>query len=198
MRKTRSARRMRKMLVVVAALTLILGMAIGGTVAWLQDSSEQVTNTFTASAIDVSLAETVPANKTAQMIPGATIKKDPKVTVDNADVDAWVFVKITESANLNSFISYKIADGWTRVTGVENVYYRHVGKGDATKTFSVLKDDQVKVLTTVKKEDMTGTFTNPTMAFDAYVIQSENLVNTSGTPLTETDIATIWGMVSAN
>jgi len=198
----RKTRRMRKYLIVVACIALVLGVAIGGTVAWLADSSEKVENTFTPSTIDVTLTESKPTNKTAQMIPGAEIKKDPKVTVTNADVAAWVFVKVTESDNLDDFISYEIDAAWKVVPGYtagdkECVYYCHVAK-NANSTLSVLKGDVVNVLGTVTKDDMDTTkdFTEPKLSFEAFVIQSEHLVDSENKELGEDDIAAIWEMAN--
>ena len=48
--------RTRILLTAVAAL-LLVAMTVGGTLAWLQDTSDTVENTFTASNIDVELDE---------------------------------------------------------------------------------------------------------------------------------------------
>lgn len=181
--------RNRILLTALAALLLVV-VAVGGTVAYLKASTNTITNTFTTSTIGVELAETT---TTYQMIPGGTISKDPKVTVTNPDTAAYVFVKIEQSTNFNTFMTYEIADGWTAVT-VENetVYYREVSKTATTKTFSVLKGDKVSVKSDVTKEQMSALTegTKPTLSFTAYVIQKDNI--------TETNMATIYNMAKAN
>ena len=143
-----------KSLALVLACVLLVGGVIGGTLAWLTADGGSVTNTFTESDIDIKLEETKPVDKTAPMVPGWTIEKDPKVTVEDGSEDCWLFVKITESTtpDLDAYISYAIAAGWeivepTDTNGTlatistlsdEIVIGRKVYKDDATKTFNIL------------------------------------------------------------
>lgn len=167
-----------KTLIVALAVMLVIGCAVGGTLAWLTDTTNQVTNTFTVGNIDISLAETKTDFK---MVPGATIDKDPKVTVKARSEACWLFVKVTESDNLDSFISYTIASGWTELTGVagvSGVYYREVADLSTSTTdevYSVLANDQVTVNENVTKDMMdaitAGTAANPTLTFKAYAVQ---------------------------
>lgn len=142
-----------KSLALMLACVLLIGGVVGSTVAWLTDESETVTNTFTESDINITLSEEEPVNKTAAMVPGWIINKDPKVTVDADSEDCWLFVKITESTSpdLDAYIAYAIADqydatenpnGW-KIVQQENeageiVIGRKVYKDDNTKTFSIL------------------------------------------------------------
>ena len=143
-----------KSLALVLACVLLVGGVIGGTLAWLTADGGSVTNTFTESDIDIALSETKPENKTAPMVPGWTIDKDPKVTVEADSEDCWLFVKITESTtpDLDAYISYAIAEGWQIVEPAnsngtlttistladEIVIGRKVYKDDTTKAFSIL------------------------------------------------------------
>ncbi len=68
---------MKKTIALLVAVSMIVGCAIGGTLAWLTHSTGPVTNTFTTSDIEVTLEETT--GDTYKMIPGYTITKDPKV-----------------------------------------------------------------------------------------------------------------------
>ena len=132
-----------KSLLVVLVCVLIFGGAIGGTIAWLSGTSGPVVNTFTESNIDITLTETKPANKSAKMVPGWEIEKDPTVTVTDGSEDCWLFVEITESTSpsLDSYIAYAIANGWETVKAENNgvtVIGRRVYKTDSTKTFGIL------------------------------------------------------------
>lgn len=69
----------KKSLALLVAVVLVIGCVIGGTLAWLTDSTEQVKNTFTTSDIDITLTETTGTEY--KMVPGYTIAKDPKATV---------------------------------------------------------------------------------------------------------------------
>ena len=46
---------------------------------------------------------------------------------------------------------------------------------DIGTAFSIIKGDEVKVNSDVTKKDMTESFTEPTLKFTAYAIQSANL-----------------------
>ena len=145
---------------------------VGGTLAWLTDRTAEVKNTFTVGDINIGLTETTTDYK---MVPGNTIAKDPTVTVKANSEACWLFVQVTESENLDTFITYAIAEGWTALPGVDGVYYREVPASNADQTFSVLKGDAVTVKDTVTKEMLTAKdFTNPTLTFKAYAIQKDH------------------------
>jgi len=163
----------KKTFLMLLALVMVLGIAIGGTLAWLTATTSEVKNTFTPSNIDITLAETKPDNKTAKMVPGADIEKDPKATVLAGSEDCWLFVEITKSANFDNFMTYEVAGGWTLVEGTTNVYGRKVLAADQGKAFSILKDDKVTVKDNVTKEAMAALTaeTYPTLTFKAYAVQ---------------------------
>ncbi len=157
----------------MAAVILVLCCAVGGTLAWLTDKTNSVTNTFTVGDINITLAETTSDYK---MVPGNTIAKDPKVTVKAGSEACWLFVKVEKSSNFGAFMTYEMADGWTALTGSDGVFYREVAAAATDAEFAVLKNDQVKVLDSVTKEMLTGQgFTAPTLTFTAYAVQKDNI-----------------------
>lgn len=157
-----------KPLALLLALALLMGCAIGGTIAWLTDTTQEVKNTFTTSNIDITLTETdatpgTDGNQTRNytMVPGWTMAKDPVVTVSAESEDCYLFVKVekTGSATLgtgdaaqtlgiDNYLAYNLATedataGWTQLKDadnkdVPNVYYRIVNKADTTKAFHLL------------------------------------------------------------
>ena len=165
-----------KLVVAMLAVTLLIGCAIGGTVAWLTDKTGPVVNTFTYGDINIELTETKPENKQAKIIPGVNIEKDPKVTVKANSEACWLFVKVEETGTfVANKVTYSIDDGWTKltgVTGVDNVYYREVGAVTADTSFDVIKDNKVYVKDTLTKEDIKN-ITNPTLTFTAYAVQKD-------------------------
>lgn len=172
----------------VLALALVLGCALGGTVAWLVANSDTVTNTFTYGDINIALTETKPVNREAKIIPGMDIEKDPKVTVKANSEACWLFVKVEETGTfVDGKVTYSIADGWTALTGQPGVYYREVGAVTADTGFSILKDDVVKVSDTLTKEDIKNITTKPTLTFTAYAVQKDGIA----------DAATAWAKVNA-
>lgn len=168
----------KKTLALFLTLTLVLVGVIGGTVAWLTDTTDAVVNTFTDSDIDITLDETT--GEEYKMVPGYTISKDPKVTVETGSEKCYLFVELEESANFDNFLTYEIADGWTALTDAnsdgiadDGVYYRTVDTADMGTAYSVLKDDQVTVLGTVTKAMMNALTeeTYPTLTVTAYASQ---------------------------
>ena len=165
-----------KTLVLALAVMLIVGATIGGTIAWLTDKTDAVTNTFTVGDINITLNET---KSDFKMVPGNVIDKDPVVTVVDGSEDCYLFVKIEKSTTLDKYISYTVASGWTELDNVDGVYYRVVNATDGTKSFSVLANDQVTVNEGVTKADMEAlkaeNATQPTLTFTAYAVQKDNI-----------------------
>ena len=128
-----------KSVALVLSLVLLVGGVIGGTVAWLTAKTDEVKNVFTTSDIGVTLEETT---NTYKMIPGWTIPKDPKVTLEANSEACYVFVKIDEDLGawddnkaedkFTDYLSYTVADGWTALTAdkdgsaLTGIYYRKV------------------------------------------------------------------------
>ena len=169
----------------VLALVLVLGCALGGTVAWLVAESGPVTNTFTYGDINIALTETT--GEDYKIIPGVDIAKDPKVTVEADSEACWLFVKVDEVGTfVADKVTYSVADGWTALTGQPGVYYREVGAVTADTDFYVLKDNVVKVSDTLTKEDIKVIPTQPTLTFTAYAVQKDGIA----------DAATAWSKIS--
>lgn len=203
---------MKKKITLLLSLALAVAIGIGGTLAWLTDKTEEVKNTFTVGNINITLTEEAGGNKREfKMVPGQTIAKDPKVTVKAGSEACWLFVKIAESDNLDKFIDYAVADGWTALTGVEGVtgvYYREVAASDTDQSFDVIgcesgdpakfTANKVLVKDSVTKDDMDafdtdkdGTLSDtekaalPTLTFTAYAVQKDGL----------TTAANAWGQI---
>ena len=175
--------------------------------AWLQDSTTPVTNTFTPSTVKVHLAEiganreseTEPLRQSFDMVPGHTISKDPKAWVEGSSEDCYLFVKVTKSENLDTYIDYAINSQWSKLDddGDENaltdVYYIEIDaddeKGDSNKfeilaggTNTDMKDlpltwgaNQVLVRPTVTEQMMEALNNNnqPTLTFEAFAVQMQ-------------------------
>jgi len=103
----------KKTAALILSVSLLLGATLGGTLAWLTDTTEEVTNTFTVSNVELELKETTEVYK---MIPGWTIEKDPLVTVKEGSEDCWVFLEVTKTADLDNYIRYAIdSNNWTKL-----------------------------------------------------------------------------------
>lgn len=173
-RRARQRKQRNRRIALTLCLMLVVCVAsIGGTLAWLTSTTAPVVNTFTPSDINITLTETT--GETYKMVPGATIAKDPKVTVVAGSEPCWLFVKVEKENNFDNFMTYEMADGWMLVPNQTNVYYRQVNASDTNKEFGVLANNQVTVKNTVTKADMEAikAANQPTLTFTAYAIQQE-------------------------
>lgn len=177
----------------VLALVLVLGCALGGTVAWLVAESGPVTNTFTYGDINIALTETT--GSSYKIIPGVDIAKDPKVTVKANSEACWLFVKVEEVGTfVAGKVTYSVANGWTALDGQTGVYYREVSAAEAKNgaSYYVLAGDRdhpngvVNVSDTLTKEDIEDITTKPTLTFTAYAVQKDGIA----------DAATAWSKIS--
>ena len=181
---------------ILLVLVLLVGMAAGGTVAWLVDKTPEVVNTFTYGDINIDLTEDdvdgdgdATKNK-YEMIPGREITKNPTVTVEANSEANWLFVKLVKSGgdvtvdgvqkSFDDYLTYTIADGWTALAGEDGVYYRAVAESTTALDFAVLKNNQVTVKTDVTKAmvnalDANGTSNYPQLTVVAYAVQQENI-----------------------
>ena len=179
---------MKKTIVLILAIVLLLTAAVAGTVAWLQDSTNTITNTFTVGKVDITLTETENldenGNFEVQLIPGTTYKKNPVVTVSADSEECYLYVKIEEINNPSAYLTYTHnKDGWTSLDGVANVFYRVVGKDDGVMSWGLLKDNQVVVNSDVDNADLAGIYNSdgtvnteklPQLKYTAYAIQKAN------------------------
>lgn len=177
-----------KMVAIMLTVVLVLCGIVGGTVAWLTDEAEPVVNTFTYGDIQIDLGETDteldddddPNTNDYEMLPGQTIIKDPVVTVKAGSEELWLFVKVVKSENFDTFMEYEMAEGWTALTGVEGVYYRHITAEEVSEQdleFHIIADDTIKVKESVTKEMLNELDkdpenpTYPTLTITAYAVQ---------------------------
>nr|WP_294370294.1 hypothetical protein [uncultured Ruminococcus sp.] len=154
------------------AVSLAAMMLIGGgTFAYLKDNADPVTNNFKTNRVTVELSETT--GNEYNIIPGTEEDKDPTVTVTNT-VDAYVFVTITDATD--GLVGFQMADGWTKLVGHDNVYYREVSANADVKKFPVLKGNKVTYDKAIENSDMmeNGDLkAGVALTFDAAAIQKD-------------------------
>ena len=152
----------KKTLALLLAVMLAVGCAVGGTVAWLLDTTDEVVNTFSVGNIDITLTETPNTDSTpdddkaendiwkAQIVPGYKYAKDPVVTVKANSEACWLFVEVSEP-NINvtvgegdsaetyttsDFMQYTLNfNDWNKGDGTSipaNVYYKEIANSPFT------------------------------------------------------------------
>ena len=158
---------------VAFATILAVMFGVGATVAFLVASSKPVINVFTVGDIQLSLSETT--GEEYQLVPGATIHKDPTLTVKAGSDACWLFFIVDASADLSSYVTYTPASGWKTVPGMKGAYYRQVDKTEADIAFPLLQDNAIYVKDTVTEEQLAAISTAPAMAFTGYAVQKVEL-----------------------
>ena len=183
-----------KLVIIVISILSLCSFLIGTSVAWLSSKTDEVINTFTYGDINITIEETDTNDNdnneytnSYKMLPGNKITKDPKITVLKGSEDSYLFVEITKSQNFDDFMTYELVEGWTLVTGTENVYVKEVTRKDEDQYFYVLKDNEVMVKETVTKAmlnelDKDGTNNYPTLTFTAYAVQRDSNIEAINTP----------------
>lgn len=192
----------KKIILTLMSVLLVFCSIIGGTVAWLVADTDPVVNTFTYGDINIDLDETDteldgddnPNTNDYPMIPGNPITKDPKVTFKANSENAWLFVKLDESANFDDFMEYTVIlddpattdviEGWTALEGEEGVYWMAVNKADKDAEYYVIKDNTVTVKGEVTKEmlnalDANGASNYPILTVTAYAVQRDSNITTA-------------------
>ena len=175
---------------VMLALTMVVGCAVDGTVAWLVSESESSVSTFTLGDININLtgeSESQPL----KIIPGVKIERSLKVTVEPNSEACWLFVKV-EGANWSHFpdangtakVSYSVGvqDGWTALNNHPGVYYREVSaeaaqRGDA---YDVNCNVTVSQMLTKAEVDSIASGTQPKLSFTAYAVQRDGMDDAVG------------------
>ena len=182
---------------VLAAVILVIGCVLGGTLAYLVSKPAAKTNVFTVGKVEADLTET---DRDYHIVPGSNIQKDPTASVEAGSEDCYLFVKVeeknwptaTEANGGARKVDWKIADGWEPVDGETNVYVRVVKKADAERSFPILENNQVTVSANLTKEELTAyygeTAVKPELTFTVYAVQQAN-VNT---------VADAWAIAKGN
>ncbi len=189
----------KKLIVALLSFVLLFGGTFGSSLAWLLDNTEDVTNTFSPSNIEVELDESDDLD--LEMIPGWAIDKDPWAMVTTTSEDCYLFIEVTEEGGditiedeeygFDDFIAYAVdTEKWTPLTGTDNVYWMIIDDetekgekqyilGDGTYQTYSWADNQVLTKPEVTKEMMkaltTSTVTTPVelpkLSFKAYAVQ---------------------------
>lgn len=210
-----------KLVALVLVLALLVGGAIGGTLAWLIAETNPIVNTFTVGNISITLTETLNAKSNGaesndiwqgKMVPGTELLKDPQITVAQGSEKCWLFVKIEETGYVtvdqkvyvfNDFVTYVPITDWEEVESGTNYkvygFKTVVDASSEAQTKYVLQGSNtnpngcVSIPQTVTKEMMDAVHDGqaPKLTFTAYAIQSDNLKK-DGNPVS--DVNDAWSV----
>ena len=181
-----------KVLTLLLCAVLLIAGTVAGTVAYLSDSSETVTNTFSVGNIDIEMKEhalgadgKLSDAETAEedsykILPGTQQPKDPFVRVLKDSEDCWVFVQVWEVNNAASdslrYVSWEIDDQWTLLKTENNVstYYLTLNHAmsDEDEEYNVLKDKTVSYSENLTKDMIDALGENvPQLVFKGFAVQ---------------------------
>ena len=176
---------MKKKLTTVLAIVLVVALSVAGTYAYLTSKTATITNTFTVGNVKIDLAETFNTDTNndgkadawqAQLIPGKEHTKDPVVTVKGGSEKCYLFVKFEEKNSPATYLTYTStltdANGWTKLDGESNVWYRVVDKAAADTPFHLLAGDKVTIKGNVTNESMDDA-SKAQLVYTAYACQFE-------------------------
>lgn len=203
-----------KLGLLILAITMLVGSTLGGTLAYLTDQTASVKNTFTVGDVgDLTLTET-PVDKYV-VVPGVDITKDPTVTYEGNNIDAYIFVKIdggnkwkhshqplpnNYSTNTYSVVTgnavdlsmyFNVADGWGKLNTSEDVYWRKVtatataAAENGKLSFPIIENDTVYVSSAITEATIANYASE--LTFTAYAIQAAGF---------EDDVAGAWGALN--
>lgn len=159
-------KRTKKIMTLAIAAVLLVSTTVAVTVAYLQDATEVVKNTFQVGDVQITLDETdvdlygakdgdnrVTAN-TYKLIPGHTYVKDPTVHVDPASEDCYLFVEVinnlgaaeaeTVEGGYQDIEAQMEENGWVKVGDTaSNIWY--LAKGGAIRKIDVDGGDKTNL-----------------------------------------------------
>ncbi len=177
---------LKKKLTMAVALVLIIALAIAGTYAYLTSTTGTVKNTFTIGKVAIKLDEAKTdvegvADTTAdrvqgneyKLMPGHTYAKDPTVHVLKDSEACWVFVKVVDGLaaieDTTTIANQITANGWTALSGVNNVYYKQQDAVTADTDLVIFENFKIKT------DADTSTYGDATIEITAYAIQQDGL-----------------------
>ena len=188
----------KNVLMMALSLTLVAVIAVGGTLAYLTADTGTLTNTFqfTTNGIDLTLAETAAqgegytADATSanagsnsegihytNIVPGAAISKEPKLTVAQNSVDCYVYAYVTGVDEETSSNIYTVwGDKWDEVEdfdGTSGTLLKYNNKVAATETASASKELDAIFTKVYVNDSLTGTVTFENIVIEGYAIQAD-------------------------
>lgn len=166
----------KKATIAVVAFALVLCFAIGGTLAWLSDESETVTNTFTVGDIDITLTETT--GEDYKIIPGGKEGKNPKVTVEATSEKCYVYVLVDNTVRINDTVVATPnidTNNWIEVSksGTKTLYRYNEIVDASTAAQERFVFTEVTYADTITKDNIDA-LNDTTIVITAYAHQSEN------------------------
>ena len=174
----------KKVVALLLTMVLLIGAVVGTTLAWLTDSTNTITHTFTIGDVTIHLNDGQNAEddswttKSQKVSPGVPVTDfNPYVKVDATSEKCWLFVKV-ETANGPTVT---LADCW-KTTSVDGVYVyaeetnsvlteKIVDASVADVEYAIIKNATVNIPDTFAPEGEQ----NATVEITAYAAQADGV-----------------------
>lgn len=178
----------RKSNIFLSLVALCLLISVVSKLTEAKYTSEIKQDTFNVEFIagDIKVELTESANEFV-IVPGKTITKDTKMTVEAESEACYLFVEFEKSENFDDYIEYEVANEWTILEDNTNVYYCELPKTTVDSDVYIFKDNQIAVKDTVTKQNFEVLTSNISLNFTGYAVQKSSEIATA---------ADAWNMVS--
>ena len=182
--------KVRRALLSISLVLVLMMAAVGGTIAWLTDTTEAVENTFTVGNIDIDLKETPNTDAdgdntkdswTAKLIPKHEYEKDPEVTVKAGSEECYLFVKAdVPTGNQNTVNGKEILDFELFAVddegNLKTITVPAANDTTVTKTWAQVPGETDVWYITIDMSEVTGDFTFSLLEGDKVTV-NEQLTN---------------------
>lgn len=182
----------KKVVALIVAMVLCVGIGIGGTIAWLTSTTGTIENVFSVGNVKITLDETnlgadaatnpkTTTGNSYHLVPGNSYDKDPIVHVDKDSEACYVFIKVENGLSAYEAVtdpatdiaSQIAANGWLPVDATNYPgYYYTTASPDGTADI----DLDVFEKFTIGNVDLTGADTAK-ITVQACAIQSSGFAN---------------------
>lgn len=169
----RRKRRSKKTGMLFLSLLLVIGMVVGGTVAWLSTKSASITNTFLLSHVSCSVTEEF----------NGTTKSNVNV-INTGDIDAYIRVKL---------VTYRVNDEEQHIGGTAEIHPFTPGagwveNGDYYYYTKPVAPDKQPVDALISSIDLIGSYTDADGGKQAIDVMAEAIQS-----VPENAVKAAWG-----
>ena len=193
----------KNVLIMVLAMMLVCVMSVAGTLAWLTAETLEVKNTFTVGKVKIALTEAKVdeygvategrwdadeaeegknVGNEYKLIPGHNYTKDPTITIEKGSEECYVFVKVVngiselEDQEGNTIAKQIENNGWTALTGVDNVYYKEQAAAtEAAADLIVFNEFTLATDANVEQYSGEDAAELPEITITAYAVQKDGM-----------------------
>lgn len=191
-----------KILMVALVVAILVGCAVGGTIAYFTDQTEVITNTFTVGKLFTNPAtqftlwehKAVDENASGKkdgvyeltseevvgnsytVLPGVDIPKDPTVDIVDLELNAYLYIKVEGTLPSGMTTTIDPAN-WEALTGYTGIYV-YKGAGTVSNVIDVNGGKKTLEVNILKDKQIivNDTFTTdtaiPNLKFTAYAVQA--------------------------